>query len=333
MLTLAEHWSQKHSITLFWDDQTMVQKAEDRFNLDLSKVAVMPNFFTSRFLAAKLYQSGRYDCIFFLSDGSIPMSLARYNILHFQVPFAHVSMSSWKAVRYQHIVCNSDFTQKHLDKTLKIETSVIYPPVDIGKLVSGKKTKTILSVGRFSGLYGAKKQDILIQTFREGIDKGHFDGWKLVFAGGLLPSDIVYFEELQQKADGLPVEFHPNCPFSELRGLYSEAAIYWHAAGYGETKPAHMEHFGITTVEAMASGAIPVAFAGGGQPDIIVDGKNGFLWTTKDQLYKKTLIAMRNNEVVSKIIREAKKTAGNFSKERFIHEFDVLLARVCKTNF
>jgi glycosyltransferase involved in cell wall biosynthesis len=329
VLTLAEYLSQKHTVTLFWDDKEMPQIAEDRFNLDLSKVIVKPNFFISANFAAKLYQSSQYDVIFFLSDGSVPVSLARYNILHFQVPFSHVSMPSWKAARYQQIVCNSEFTKKHLDKSLHIQTSVIYPPVDIDNLLSGKKTKTILSVGRFSGQYGAKKQDVLIQTFREGVEKGTFTGWKLIFAGGLLPSDIAYFEQLQQKADGLVIDFHPNCSFIELRDLYSTASVYWHAAGYGETNPLNMEHFGITTVEAMASGCIPVVFDGGGQSDIIHDSMNGYLWTTKEELIKKTLLAMKKSSATRKIIPEAKKTAREFSKAHFTQQFDGLLQRIC----
>ena len=333
VLTLAENWSKRHSVVLLWDDKTILQKAEDRFDLDLSNVSVGKNFFSSGNIVAKILESRRYDLIFFLSDGSVPTSFARYNILHFQVPFSHVIMPRWKASRYQQIVCNSEFTNRYLDKTLLTDRSVIYPPVDVEKFTSGKKTKIILSVGRFNGQYGAKKQDILIDAFRKGLKNRHFTGWKLILAGGLLSSDIEYFEMLQQKADGLSVEFHANCSFSELKKFYSEASIYWHAAGFGETKPEHMEHFGITTVEAMASGAIPVVFAGGGQPDIICDGKNGFLWKTIDELYKKTLIAMGKTDNTRKIIREAKKTADGYSKEHFNHKFAVLLSRICKTTF
>jgi glycosyltransferase involved in cell wall biosynthesis len=332
VLTLAEHWSQKHTVTLLWNDKELKQKAEERFNLDLSTVRIDTNFFQSGNIAAKLLKSAQFDLMIILSDGSVPMSMARFNILHFQVPFAHVSMPLWKRDRYQQIVCNSEFTKQHLDKTLRIETSVIYPPVDVDKFVTGKKAKLIISVGRFNGQYTAKKQDILIQVFREGIKNHHFDGWRLLFAGGLLPSDIAYFEELQQKADGIAVEFRPNCSFNELRELYSKASIYWHAAGFGETNPANMEHFGMTTVEAMASGVVPIVFNGGGQSDIISGGKNGFLWLTKEELYKKTLIAMKKTDVTRKIIREAKKTSAGFSKDRFTHEFDILLKRICNIN-
>jgi len=331
VLTLAEHWSTRHDVSLFWDDTTIVQKAEERFDLDLSNVTVVPNIFGLRNIVKKLVISRNYDLIVFLSDGSVPTSFARHNILHFQVPFAHVAMPSWKAAQYQRIVCNSEFTKRNLDKTLSIETCVIYPPVDIAKFISGKKTKTILSVGRFSGQYEAKKQEVLLDAFQESVKKHHIAGWKLILAGGLLPSDIAYFESLTKQADGFSIELHPNCSFSELRQFYSTASLYWHAAGFGETNPERMEHFGITTVEAMASGAIPIAFDGGGQSEIIHDGKDGFLWKTKEELIKKTLVAMKSSGTNKRIIREAKLAANHFSKDHFVHEFDTLIAHICHT--
>lgn len=329
ILTLAEHWSKMHTVSVFWNDSSLLQESEERFNLDLSRVNVVSNFFATGNVAQKWFESSKYDLIVFLSDGSIPMSFARYNILHFQVPFAHVKMVMWKAGRYQRIVCNSEFTKNNLDPHLTIPKMVIYPPVDVEKFKIAKKSKTILTVGRFNGLYGAKKHDVLIAAFREVLKKKQFLGWKLLIAGGVLPSDIPYFEKIQQLGNGLQVEFHPNCSFSELTELYSTASIYWHAAGYNERNPEQMEHFGITTVEAMASGCVPLVYAGGGQTDIVKDGVNGYVWTTIDQLLQKTMIVMKDSAKRKIIVREAKKTSTKFSKEQFTKSFDSLLSNIC----
>jgi glycosyltransferase involved in cell wall biosynthesis len=80
---------------------------------------------------------------------------------------------------------------------------------------------------------------------------------------------------------------HTDVPFDELVRLYGESAIYWHASGFGEDEnrePIKFEHFGITTVEAMASGCVPVVIGKGGQPEIVRHGRNGFLWYTIGQL-------------------------------------------------
>ena len=68
----------------------------------------------------------------------------------------------------------------------------------------------------------------------------------------------------------------PRGPSS--RDLYGRASIFWHAAGLGEDPERHpdrYEHFGITTVEAMSAGAVPVVIDAAGQVEIVEHGANG----------------------------------------------------------
>jgi glycosyltransferase involved in cell wall biosynthesis len=53
-----------------------------------------------------------------------------------------------------------------------------------------------------------------------------------------------------------------------------------------EKNPENTEHFGITTLEAMATGAIPFVVAKGGQKEIVSDER--LFWETEDELAKKT---------------------------------------------
>ena len=80
---------------------------------------------------------------------------------------------------------------------------------------------------------------------------------------------------------------HPNVEYGKLRQLYSQATLYWHATGYGENEahhPERFEHFGITPVEAMAAGCVPIVLGKGGLPEIVEHDKSGFLWNTLDEL-------------------------------------------------
>lgn len=326
MLTAAEHWSQNHEVSVFWDDDTMLAQSEKRFALDLSRVKTVPNVFKNGRLVQKIIISATYDLIFFLSDGSVPSTLAKHNILNFQVPFPHVAMTPWKRNHYQAVICYSAFTKERLDPTIGIPKKIIYPPIDIDKFEIGKKEKILLSVGRFNSLYSVKKYDVLISSFKEALKNPAMKGWKLVLAGGVLNSDKEYFSSLQQMAKGYDIEFYPNCSFEELKKLYSHASIYWHAAGFGETDPQRMEHFGITTIEAMASGCVPIVFNGGGQTEIIgKSGINGFLWKTQKELLDSTMSVIKNEKIMKMVTRNAMKRAKDFSKEVFNKAFDALL--------
>ncbi len=326
-LTLAGYWARSHDVSLFWDDPKIVGLAEKRFGIDLTNVRVTPNIFKNANIFEKLWKSRNYDLIFFLSDGSIPGSLAKHNILHFQVPFASVLADPWKLKRYDAIVCNSEFTKNELDPQVSERAMVIYPPVQqIVERPGLKKKQQILSVGRFTNYFQAKKQEVLIDTFIQGLKLGKFAHWELILAGGLLPSDQAYFEKLQKKVRGAPIRLLPNIQNEELVTLYRTSQIYWHASGFGEVSPTKMEHFGITTVEAMSAGVVPIVYGAGGQLEIVSDNDTGMIWKTPSELIKKTYSLITDTKKRARIAERGILRAKDFSERAFIRAFDALIA-------
>jgi len=324
-LTLAGHWSKLHEVSLFWDDPKIVGQSEKRFGLDLTGVRVVPNIFKNANIFEKLWKSREYDLIFFLSDGSIPGSLAKHNILHFQVPFASVLADVWKLKRYDAIVCNSEFTKSELDPQVALHAMVIYPPVQQIDAGAQIKKKQILSVGRFTSYFQAKKQEVLIDAFIKGYKAGKFNHWELVLAGGLLPSDQQYFENLSKRVRGEPIRLLPNISNDELIALYKTSRLYWHAAGFGETNPAQMEHFGITTAEAMSAGVVPIVYAAGGQLEIVIDNVNGCVWRNVDELIQKTHDLIVDKKKYTLFSLHGVQRAKDFSEEGFVRAFDTLI--------
>jgi O-antigen biosynthesis protein len=248
--------------------------------------------------------------------------------MHFQVPFSKIPVAFWKKSTVKNVVCNSQFTKREMDQSVGKDAIVVYPPVDIEKFTTGKKEHTILSVGRFSSFFQTKKQDILIDIFREGVKQGILKNWKLMLVGGLLPSDQTYFEELESKAKGFSITLKPNVSFDELKDLYAKASIYWHGAGFGETNPQLMEHFGISTVEGMAAGCIPVVYNAGGQPEIVKHEKNGYLWKTPEECLKYTGYIIRSKKLQQKLQNVGHETIKEFSKSRFCERFDKILDEI-----
>lgn len=328
MLALASHISQNHHVDIFWDDPSIKPLLSRFLKIDLSKCNFVPNIFTNGF--SNKLATRKYDWTFILSDGSIPTTLAKKNILHFQVPFKFDSpdfKTKLKLKKYNWIISNSNFTKEIIDKSFNINSKVIYPPVDIKSINPGQKEKIITSVGRFSAhQLHPKKQEILMEVFKEIYKKA--PEWKLILAGQARKDDQKYLRALRKSARGFAIKIMDNMPVENLRKLYSSSSIYWHATGFGEDEiknPERMEHFGISTVEAQAAGAVPVVLAKGGQKEIITDNKNGRLWETKSQLYEITLELINDQQELQKLSSEAIKNSKRFSQEVFFKEYEQIL--------
>tara|TARA_B100001123_G_scaffold324861_1_gene365055 strand:- start:450 stop:1976 length:1527 start_codon:yes stop_codon:yes gene_type:complete len=216
----------------------------------------------------------------------------------------------------------SEFSLGWMQHYWERDGPILYPPVSTQNYFCGDKQNIILSVGRFFGAGGhSKRHDVLINAFRSMIDDG-LEGWELHLAGGKgsRAVDVRYFGELERMADGLPVVLHPDISFEALRNLYSQATIYWHASGYGSNvnkNPVMFEHFGITTVEAMASGCIPVVIGKGGQPELVTDGTNGFLWKNAKELKHRTLQIIGDQKLSGRLRTAAIQSSKRFSESTF----------------
>lgn len=336
MATIAQCLSQKNEVDIFWDNKKDVEKIIERFSLDLSKVNLKDNIFSSKtpFLK-KLKQTLGYDAIIFLSNGSIPLVFSKKLFIHFQqpLPIANKNFKTRiKIARVNSFFCNSEFTKAFIDKNLGVNSRVLYPPVDI-KPKKVKKENIILHVGRFrlnnekTGDY--KKQDVMVNSFKEMFDSG-LRNWKFVLAVSVRGKDLGEFEKLIQSAKGFPVEFLINKNNNDLWELYSKAKIYWHASGFGENlvkHPEFAEHFGISTVEAMGAGAVPVVINAGGQKEIVENAQNGYLWDTLDELKAKTKSLIENEKMWQKLSKEALKTAEKFNAEKFCDGINDLILR------
>ena len=230
---------------------------------------------------------------------------------------------------YDAIVVNSQYTSAHVYAALsafqlpKIDVRVVYPPVQVVRAGDNNKKPKILTVGRFFVGGHSKRQDALIDAFKSMCVK--FDGEvELHLAGSVHPEKEHqdYVASLRASAENYPIRFHVNCSASQLTDLYQEASIYWHGTGIGADlaeSPEKAEHFGISIVEAMSAGAIPLALNSGGPREIIENGVTGFLYDSIDALKELTIeiLAAGGCERVERMRRAAHLRASHFSGEKF----------------
>jgi len=315
--TLVE---KNYKVEVEWPDSSIKSKLQDRFGIDLTDIQFVDD----------IKRGDAYDLCFWLSDGSIPLLKARKNFLHFQVPFQKVGgltlFNKMKLFRIDKVICNSFFTKQFIDKEFGVESVVVYPPIDTKKIKPLKKENLILSIGRFSQLLQSKRQDILIEIFKKLYDGG-FKDWKLVLAGGTEVGVGGYLESLKKSSQGYPVRIIERPSFETVLNLYGRAKIFWSASGYGvdeRTEPMKVEHFGITVVESMAAGCVPVVYAAGGHKET-VSGESGFLWKDKGKLQEISSQLMTDDGLLKKISINAQKQSQTFGYDKFTKNFSSLL--------
>lgn len=269
-----------------------------------------------------------------------PLSLARRSAVIVQFPFAFLrdpgglpsllgrvraAERRMRLASYDTVLCYSEFVRRAIVERLEIPAPVVIaPPVDTEQAAPGRKGPNVIAVGRFfpSALGNNKKHDVLIDAFRRLAADPRSAGWTLHLAGGCHHDEGSqrHLRDLRLRAQDLPVRFYVNAEGSELAGLYSDSTLFWHAAGHGETRPERFEHFGITTVEAMAYGCVPVVPALGGQTEIVADGRNGRLWSSVDELVSISGELMANPSATQALAAAAVRDAVRFSRERFVEQ-------------
>lgn len=302
-----------YEVDIEWKSPGIIKLLEDRFGLYLNKINVVEN----------INRGDGYDLCFWVSDGSIPALKARKNMLHFQVPFHDVGgkslINKMKLFRVSKIICNSGFTKKIIDSEYGVSSVVIYPPVDTISIKPKRKENIILYVGRFSELLQNKNQDLLIRNFKKLVNQGT-DEWKLVLIGGAEVGAGSYLDKLRQMAKGYPIDIIQSPSFNDLKDLYGKSKIFWSASGFGadENKnPQKVEHFGITVVEAMAAGVVPVVYGAGGHNEIVTDKENGFLWKRESELLKISKELINDKSLWRKYSLAAIAESSRFSYQKF----------------
>ncbi len=103
------------------------------------------------------------------------------------------------------------------------------------------------------------------------IEAARLAGRRIVLAGIVQPGQRAFFErEIAPHVDGEAVQFVGEVTGARKRSLFARAS--------GLLMPIRWEEpFGMVIIEALACGTPVIAFAEGAAPEVIVDGRTGFL--------------------------------------------------------
>lgn len=262
-----------------------------------------------------------YDLAVMMTNGLPPESRARRSWLVVQFPFE--PLRDWRERRrvlsYQGVIVYSDYVRGWLQRRWGVDAVVLPPPVDPVDVQLQRKAPRILSVGRYFIGAHEKRHDALIEAFAR-IESRLDPEWRLVLAGGAMPDEATrgYIEQLRGLAAGHRVDVLVDVPASTLHDLYVSARIYWHATGFGrpDDRPEQAEHFGLTTIEAMSHGAVPLVYADGG-PMEVVSATTGSTWRTLDELGDLTLALAGDDARLRALASEAARSVARYRFDAF----------------
>jgi glycosyltransferase involved in cell wall biosynthesis len=303
------------------EDREVLRKAEERFDFNPKNIKNITDFKKENGKIDKNIVR-HMDLFFYQCDGSLFFGPAKKNILLIQSP-AHTPKFSWlnklKSLTWQKIVCNSDFTAHFIRQKLLMNPVLLNPAIlPMPPLL---KKNVILAVGRFFPHLHSKKQEVLIEVFKQM----NPESYRLILVGAVAESDRDYLNKLKEQAKDYPIDFYENASLSKIKELYGEAKIFWHAAGFGEDLvrfPERAEHFGISTIEAISAGCYPLVFKAGGQIGIL-GTHDEFYWMTKEELMSKTMEAINNEKLLISNLEKIKNIPRQYSFENFkkkLHE-------------
>jgi glycosyltransferase involved in cell wall biosynthesis len=199
--------------------------------------------------------------------GRLLYGLRCSNILDYRENLDAARNTYFDMMRTSTVFTNSEYSRKAIRKTFDIDSTVLSPPVDVDlfrKFVlfssSNKRDDTILTISRF---HPSKKIENAIRLAK--LLKKNGIGQRMKIVGNLSPAMLGYYYHLKDavKHQDLSdyVKFQVNVSFDKLLSLISGAKVYFH--------PLPGEPFGISTVEAMSAGLIPVVPSIGGHTEFV----------------------------------------------------------------
>ena len=201
------------------------------------------------------------------------------------------------AQRVDYFIANSKTTQKRIKKYYLKESKIIYPPVAVENFYIAKNIKNYFLTG--GRLTPYKRFDLAIQAFNKlGLPLK-------IFGDG---PDIKRLKKIADKN-------------IEFLGIVSEEEKSEYFANCQAFINPQEGDFGITQVEAQASGRPVIAYDKGGASEVIIHKKTGILFS--EQTWECLADAVLRFLHTDKFYFEPefiKKHAQNFSEERFNKE-------------
>lgn len=281
------------------------QKEEDTHLVESSRRLRLEAIFLGKVCQKLIDEKEQYDVILNNMRGeAIFLPLAKL----LQKPFVNVmhlnlfpELADLFRLYNTHIITISNSQRKNFSDLSYLAT--VYNGVEVEKFPLNETPEDYLlmmgSIGRH------KNQGAAISVAKKL-------GMRLILAGKIRDED--YFKELKKDIDGGQIRWIGELTFDEKVNLYRNAKAFLFPILWEEP-------FGLVMIEAMSCGVPVVAFAHGAVPEVVEDGKTGFVVESEEQMIE----AVRKIDSISRAAcREH--VENNFTVEKMIEGYDKAIA-------
>ena len=214
-------------------------------------------------------------------------------------------LKTYRVLGQNHFVCISESNQKYFKnnvpenlRVLKLSNAITLKSFAQNELrPNEQRALGLVTVGSLTPL---KNHAYLFRVLQE-IDKQNINATLDLIGGGPL------FSELKSTLNNLSLDetISLHGKQTNVSSFYQKNALYVHSA--------KSEGFGLTQIEAMATGLPVIALDAGGNRDIVKDGVNGYLLpqdTKPKEFAEKIITVWKNKELLTSLQKGAIETAA-----------------------
>jgi glycosyltransferase involved in cell wall biosynthesis len=219
--------------------------------------------------------------------------------------------------KIEYIFSVSKNSQKRIRKYLNRDSEVLYPGIETKKFSCRGYERFFLYPSRIDRI---KEFEYAIKAFK--LFSSRNKGWKFVIAGSLVGFFSGYLKKLQSMCDD-SIIIETDVTEERILDLYSRC--------YAVLFSAIDEDFGLVPLEALASSKPVIARNEGGPRETIMDGADGFLVSSPQEMAEKMEWLAKNPEACEKMGKAGRrKVQKYFTWENFLKRFEEKAVELCE---
>jgi len=221
---------------------------------------------------------------------------------------SYSEMTKPPPVRHPNLITLSKFMAAHWSMKLGVHVEYVYNGIDPSRFeFSDKKGDRYLFLGRIARIKGAHEAVEIARRTRVPID---------IVGEDRFTGEQEYVMRVMDSTKGTTARYVSHVDAQEKVRFLRDARALIFPSLWGEP-------FGLAILEANASGTPVIALKNGAIPEIVVDGKTGFLCSSVDEM---VVCIGKESEIDPYACREH--VVQKFSSERMAREYEARYQRI-----